>query len=100
MSEILMWLQQWYIDQCNGEWEHQYGIKFDTLDNPGWYVVIDLNYTKLENKFMGKIIRDNGSKDWIICEVKDKQFVGSGDALKLSEIIKTFQQWVQPNEFY
>jgi hypothetical protein len=29
-------LQVWYGAQCNGSWEHTYGIKIETLDNPGW----------------------------------------------------------------
>ncbi|UCH44768.1 MAG: hypothetical protein JSV11_10785 [Nitrospiraceae bacterium] len=35
-------LNRWYINQCNGDWEHQYGIVIETLDNPGWRVKIDL----------------------------------------------------------
>jgi hypothetical protein len=29
------WLQQWYADHADGEWEHQNGITIATLDNPG-----------------------------------------------------------------
>ena len=29
-------LQKWYKSQCNGDWEHSFGIKIETLDNPGW----------------------------------------------------------------
>ncbi|GHB54781.1 hypothetical protein GCM10010331_48120 [Streptomyces xanthochromogenes] len=39
MSEaenVLDRLQSWYSAQCNGDWEHEWGIKIDTLDNPGW----------------------------------------------------------------
>ena len=43
-------LQDWYLAQCNGDWEHEFGIKIDTLDNPGWSVVIDLLGTNYENK--------------------------------------------------
>jgi len=42
-------IQAWYAAQCNGDWEHQYGISIDTLDNPGWCVTIDLTRTSLEN---------------------------------------------------
>ena len=40
MSEIT-WIEQWYQRQCDGNWEHQHGIKVETLDNPGWHVEID-----------------------------------------------------------
>jgi hypothetical protein len=35
-DELLGWLEQWYYDQCDGDWEHAYGIRIGTLDNPGW----------------------------------------------------------------
>ena len=42
-------LENWYQSNCNEEWEHQFGIRIVTLDNPGWKVEIDLEGTKLEN---------------------------------------------------
>jgi hypothetical protein len=38
-------LQRWYLGECNGDWEHSYGVRIDTLDNPGWIVTIDLHET-------------------------------------------------------
>jgi len=31
-------IQSWYRDQVNGEWEHTSGVTIETLDNPGWMV--------------------------------------------------------------
>ena len=42
-------IQEWYISQCNGDWEHCYGIKIDNIDNPGWAVKIDLHDTEPED---------------------------------------------------
>lgn len=39
---LIQELERWYIEQCNGDWEHEFGIKIDTLDNPGWMIKIDL----------------------------------------------------------
>ncbi|MFE2849501.1 Imm53 family immunity protein, partial [Streptomyces scopuliridis] len=33
---LLDWLQNWYTQQCDGDWEHEWGVKIATLDNPGW----------------------------------------------------------------
>ncbi len=44
-DKILRKLQNWYAAECDGDWEHQYGIKIDTIDNPGWRVEIELNFT-------------------------------------------------------
>jgi hypothetical protein len=34
-ENILQWLQSWYQSRCDGEWEHNYGVKIDTLDGNG-----------------------------------------------------------------
>ena len=41
MDELQL-LQEWYVAQCDGDWEHSYGVKIDTLDNPGWSLKVDL----------------------------------------------------------
>jgi len=38
-------LQNWYIQQIDGDWKHTYGIKIDTLDNPVWLLEVDLAET-------------------------------------------------------
>ena len=35
-------LQDWYVAQCDGTWENDRGITVETLDNPGWKVVVGL----------------------------------------------------------
>jgi len=40
-------LARWYHAQCDGRWEHQYGITIGTLDNPGWSLNVDLTDTML-----------------------------------------------------
>jgi hypothetical protein len=32
--DVLGWLEQWYQQQCDDEWEHHYGVTIETLDNP------------------------------------------------------------------
>lgn len=41
-------LQNFYAN-CNGDW-HLYGVRINTLDNPGWSVKIDLEETNLDGK--------------------------------------------------
>ncbi|MBR7083773.1 MAG: immunity 53 family protein [Oscillospiraceae bacterium] len=93
--DLLIWLQNWYQSECDGDWEHLYGVKIDTLDNPGWMVSIDLKETELENKPFCEVRTDNGESDWIICSVKNAIFEGIGDAGKLTEIIRIFKEWAE-----
>lgn len=43
-------LQEWYAQMCDGDWEHSFGIKMDTVDNPGWIVSIDIVGTSLSGE--------------------------------------------------
>lgn len=83
-------IQDWYAAQCNGDWEHQYGIAIDTLDNPGWSVSIDLVGSNLESAAMKPYRHDNGADDWVFCELRDGKFTGNGDPAKLSVILEVF----------
>ena len=89
------WLQNWYRSQCDGEWEHSYGIKIETLDNPGWIVTIDLLETELEVYKFKEISVKRFDDDWIDCLVKNGKFRGAGGSLNLLEILHIFKEWVE-----
>ena len=88
-DDYLMRLQKWYQSNCNEDWEHSFGVRIDTLDNPGWSVEIDLTDTCLQNGTI-KISEDNGEDDWYIIETKDKKYIGNGDFSKLNKILEIF----------
>ena len=92
--DILLWLQNWYQQNCDGYWEHLYGIKIDNIDNPGWRVQIDLEDTPYEDKFFHKIERENG-ESWLVCEKKDTKFKGYGSDGNLYEILNIFKLWIE-----
>ena len=50
MSTDIEWLEQWYVAQCDGDWEHAKGVKIETLDNPGWLLTVDLAGTEREGR--------------------------------------------------
>jgi hypothetical protein len=41
-TNVLGRLQEWYVAQCDGNWEHSFGVTIGTLDNSGWQVRLDL----------------------------------------------------------
>ncbi len=45
----LKWIQQWYYEQCDDDWEHQFGIFIETIDNPGWSVKISIENTDVKH---------------------------------------------------
>lgn len=89
----LKWLQEWYLQNCDSDWEHCYGIKVGTLDNPGWYIDIDLIDTNLEDEEFEKIVLQRSENDWIHCHIVDGVFKGHGGPLNLEEIIEIFRTW-------
>ena len=88
-QSIIKKIQEWYKSQIDGDWEHSFGLTIDTIDNPGWHVVIDLSKTDLEKEnFQQKV--DNGDQDWYSIEIKNNVYEGFGDADKLELILQTF----------
>ena len=86
-------LQLWYRDQCDGEWEHHYGIRIDTLDNPGWDVQIDIAGTSLAKRPFLAVKTERTGEAWCSCWVDDEKFRATCGVLNLSEAIQTFLRW-------
>ena len=95
--EILKWVEEWYESQCDGDWEHQYGIEITTVDNPGWMLKVDLNYTILEDFSVEYELHENSENDWFGFSVKNKSFEGVGDPSKLDFLLNLFKEFVLVN---
>ncbi len=89
-TNALTSLTEWYAQQCDGEWEHSYGVRIDTLDNPGWRVVVDLVGTAHEGVELERQLVENSEEEWMSTEIRDDRFVGAGDPTKLVAIIEAF----------
>ncbi|GAA0776055.1 hypothetical protein GCM10008908_28760 [Clostridium subterminale] len=96
--DMIAWLGEWYKSNCDGDWEHYYGIKIDTLDNPGWKLDIDLVDTYLEDVQFNTVQIYVDDLNWIHCSVVDGIFRGGGSIDKLEEILKIFRQWATENK--
>lgn len=94
---VLEELQRWYRSNCDGDWEHSYGISIRTSDNPGWIVEIDLAGTDLENRVFESLRKSVSDDDYLFCSVETKDdelfFRGSGDATKLEALLLIFLRW-------
>ena len=95
-------LQAWYQAQCDGQWEHVYGVVIETLDNPGWKVRIDLTGIALQDLPMERVVRaavnHNGpddDQDWMVCSVAGNRFEGAGGPFLLEQICDVFMEWAQ-----
>lgn len=92
-------LVAWYTEHCDGEWQHRYGIRLETLDNPGWLLTVDLVHTNLEGTTMDDVMEGCSpdghprSPRWIHCSVKENQFRGACDLLQVSRLFAVFQRF-------
>jgi hypothetical protein len=88
-------LESWYARNCDGDWEHRYGITIETLDNPGWAVRIDLAETALAGRPFDDVRIDRSPQDWVRCSVEADVFKGFGGLRNLDEILYHFVRWAE-----
>ncbi len=90
-------LQNWFASVCDGQWEHEYGIKIETVDNPGWYIQIDLAGTGLaEKKYECRTV-ERGDNDWFKTRIEDARFIAGCGPCNLAEVIAEFTAWANIN---
>jgi hypothetical protein len=101
MNSVIDRVQNWYLSNCDGDWEHEFGIRIDSLDNPGWWVKIDLRGTGLEHAQFSErsygVVGEAGidGNEWLVCKVVDGLFDGAGGPTKLGEILLVFLSWAE-----
>jgi len=97
--DLLTWLQGWFFAQCDGDWEHEFGVEITTLDNPGWRVVIDLSGTDLDAAPFSAADSRRSEHDWFHCEVADKKFKIACGPTSLADALDVFRTWADAQSF-
>jgi len=92
-AAALTQLQRWYSAQCDGDWEHDLGVRIETLDNPGWMVKINLKDTLLEAVEFSEVRQIEDDREWLDCRVTDGEFRGAGGPHMLGAILEIFVRW-------
>ena len=85
----LEWLQWYYFDLCNGDWEHTYGIRIEAVEE-GWTLNIDITDTIFQDFEYNGIKKENYH-----CWVENRVFKGRGSKNTLDLMIGEFRQWMQ-----
>ena len=92
---LLNWLQDWFLGQCDDEWEFHEGIKIFSTSNPGWSVEISLEGTAVEEVSIPPTLTKMSNDDWLSILVENGIFIGSGDPSKLAFILNRFKILVE-----
>ena len=96
MKSALQRLTDWYLQQCNGEWEHGFGFHIGTLDNPGVTLKVELRGTYLESVPFEERKEEPESKErWMLCRRSEHDFEGYGAPSRLEDIIEHFLCWAE-----
>ena len=90
-------LEAWYVGQCDGDWEHGFGVTIETLDNPGWTLKIDLSGTEWADVRMDRYEVHRSEHNWIIASIKGSKYESAGGPLNLREMISVFISFAEPH---
>jgi hypothetical protein len=89
-------LQELYASLWDGEWEHGHGIHIGTLDNPGWWLQVELTGTYLFDRTFDEVnVEGADEDDWYFCKVEDHVFDAACGPHRLCDIIALFLEWAQ-----
>jgi hypothetical protein len=91
MNDLILALQNWYASQCNGTWEHSFGVEISNIDNPGWKIKITGTSAK-------KIINFSSERDefdWIVVKGGETEFSGYGGLKNLQELFTLAVDWLR-----
>lgn len=97
---ILNWLSNWYKDNCDGYWEHDFGVKIETIDNPGWSVQIDLINTRYVFEDQEWVFHEKSDGDWYGFKIQGGIFYASGDPGKLDFLLNVFKTQAEEMKHY
>jgi hypothetical protein len=86
-------LEEWYASQCDGDWESQYGIRIETLGNPGWHLVVDLVGTQLSGKMVEGGLVERSADDWLHFRSDGLTFEANAGARNLTEALLAFRNF-------
>lgn len=94
MIDILKEIEKWYASQCDGVWEHSYGLEIVNIDNPGWRIKVTgaSERSVLEEKI------NRSEYNWMKINADSTKFIGYGGPENLEELIRRAVDWLQKQD--
>jgi Immunity protein 53 len=86
-------LGTWYAAQCDGEWEHEYGVTIATQEDGGWHLRVDLVGTALAGDDLARDLVARGENDWVEVWSDGYTFDAMGGPGNLSELLAAFSRF-------
>ncbi len=92
-TDSLAFLEGWYAEQCNGDWEHSFGIEIGSLDNPGWRVEINLEGTSWEGWALEHRGIERSANDWLNVWSDGLRWEAAYGPRNLGEVLDAFRSF-------
>ncbi|MFJ2027030.1 immunity 53 family protein [Streptomyces sp. NPDC087897] len=89
------YIQSWYASNCDGEWEHEFGIRMATTDNPGWHIEIDVSETELEGVRIPRERCELPEGGWMIAWSDGTVFQAACAPGALGDVDALFEHWAE-----
>jgi hypothetical protein len=97
-NSVLDFLTAWFAQQCDGDWEHDLGIRIETLDNPGWALDIRIGDTELEG-VSAEWHKNEASEDtWLYWRSTGDMFEARCGPKDLARALAAFQMFASSAE--
>ena len=95
MNNSFDWLQQFFLSNCDGEWEHEYGCTIETMSDPGWLIRFDLRETEHAAKVLEELEDRASPLAWLKCRMEAGVFEGQCGPRRLAECIDILRDVVE-----
>ena len=96
--DILDWIQDWFKENCDGDWESSGAIQITSSDSPGWEIEIDISKTSVANLTLDSILNEYGKNDWYSISIENQKFSAMGDSGKLKFLLGLFKDMIDKIE--
>ncbi len=87
----------WYKANCDGDWEHSYGVKIETTEE-GRGFQADLADTAYATDDIARRESRRSDADWLVVELHDGAYRASGGGCSLIDIVARVVAYVRVHQ--
>src|SRR3954470_10755305 len=92
-AEPFEFLTAWFAEHCDGDWEHDEGIRLETLDNPGWALDVRTEDTELQGRVIDWVKDDQSEEEWLYWRSTGTKFEVRCGVMDLPRAVQAFQDF-------
>jgi len=91
VTDPTAFMESWFSSHCDGDWEHDTRVEISTLDNPGWFLSINLTASELEGVTLEYAVFRDEDPTWVHCWSDGQKFEAAAGPLGLAQAIDRFR---------